>query len=95
MKTRILAIAVIATAAIAGWNYQQNKQSVELSDLALENIEALARWEGTTQSNRIETNTIIDMETTPNYIKTTYRRSCSYGGSQYCTPGTWTEVTFR
>lgn len=42
MKKYILSIAVIATAAIAGWNYQQNKQSVELSDLALENIEALA-----------------------------------------------------
>ena len=42
-------IGVIAFAAIdvaAGWNYQQNKQDVELSDLALENIEALARNEG-------------------------------------------------
>ena len=32
----------LGIAAAAGWNYQQNKQSVELSDLALENIEALA-----------------------------------------------------
>lgn len=34
---------------VAGWNYQQNKQEVELSDLALENIDALARgrtWTG-------------------------------------------------
>ena len=42
MKKIILSVALIATAAIAGWNYQQNKQSVELSDLAMENIEALA-----------------------------------------------------
>lgn len=42
MKKIILSIAVIATAAIAGWNYQQNQESVELSDLALENVEALA-----------------------------------------------------
>lgn len=46
MKKYILGIAVIATAAIAGWNYQQNQESVELSDLALENVEALARDEG-------------------------------------------------
>lgn len=45
MKTRILAIAVIATAAIAGWNYNQNQKSVELTDVALENVEALASCE--------------------------------------------------
>ena len=45
MKKALYAVAVIATIAIAGWNYQQNKQSVELSDLALENVEALARNE--------------------------------------------------
>lgn len=38
-------IAFAAIAAAAGWNYQQNKQEVELSDLALENVEALARVE--------------------------------------------------
>ena len=36
-------IAFVAIATAAGWNYQQNKQSVELSDLALENVEALAQ----------------------------------------------------
>ena len=45
MKKYILSIAVIATAAIAGWNYQQNQESIELSDLALDNVEALAEWE--------------------------------------------------
>lgn len=45
MKKIILAIAVIATAAIAGWHYQQNKQNVVLSDLAMENVDALAKGE--------------------------------------------------
>ena len=39
-------IAFVAIAAAAGWNYQQNKQEVELSDLALANVEALAAGEG-------------------------------------------------
>ena len=47
MKKKILyAVACVALAAIAGWNYQQSKQDVELSDLALENVEALASGEG-------------------------------------------------
>ena len=39
-KKIIGVIAFAAIAVAAGWNYQQNKQDVELSDLALENIEA-------------------------------------------------------
>lgn len=42
-------IGVIVSAAItvaAAWGYQQNKSSMELSSLALENIEALASGEG-------------------------------------------------
>lgn len=42
MKKIILAVAVVATAAIAGWNYQQNQDKVEMSDLTMDNIEALA-----------------------------------------------------
>lgn len=38
-------IAFVAIAAAAGWNYQQNTNEVELSDLALENVEALASGE--------------------------------------------------
>ena len=46
MKKRILGAALlVAIAVAAGWNYQQNKQDVQLSDLALENVEALARGE--------------------------------------------------
>ena len=44
-KKIIGVIAFAAIAVAAGWNYQQNKQEVELSDLALANIEALARDE--------------------------------------------------
>ena len=44
MKKALYAVAVIATVTIAGWNYQQNKE-VELSDLAMENVEALAQGE--------------------------------------------------
>ena len=39
------AVACVALAAVTGWNYQQSKQNVELSDLALENVEALASGE--------------------------------------------------
>ena len=49
MGTKILGvIALVAIAAAAGWNYQQNKNEVQLSDLALENAEALARGESGT-----------------------------------------------
>ena len=46
MGTKILGVIAFAAIAIAAdWNYQQNKQEVELSDLELENIDALARGE--------------------------------------------------
>ena len=46
MKKKIFGVALIAAMAVAaGWNYQQNKQNVELSDLAMANVEALARGE--------------------------------------------------
>lgn len=49
MGTKILGvIAIVAIAAAAGWNYQQNTNEVQLSDLALENAEALARGESGT-----------------------------------------------
>ena len=49
MGTKILGvIAFVAIAAAAGCNYQQNTNEVQLSDLALENAEALARGESGT-----------------------------------------------
>lgn len=47
MKKALYTVTVIPTIAIAGWNYQQNKE-VELSELALANVEVLAdeEWGG-------------------------------------------------
>ena len=46
MKKKFLGIvAAVAVVAIAGVNYLQMNQSVELSDLALANVEALAQGE--------------------------------------------------
>lgn len=47
MKKRIflaVVIVVIATAA-AGWNYSQSNNKIEMSELALDNINALAAGE--------------------------------------------------
>ena len=46
MKKHIIGIIAFAAIAVAaGWGYIQNKQNVVLSDLAMENIEALANGE--------------------------------------------------
>lgn len=44
---KFIGITLIAVAAVtAGWNFSQTQNEVELSDLALANVEALARGEG-------------------------------------------------
>ena len=46
MKKKMLGIiAFAAIAAVSGWNYTLNMNNVNLSDLALENVEALAQGE--------------------------------------------------
>ena len=46
MKKRILGAALlVAIAVAAGWNYNQSRNEVPLSDLALANAEALAQGE--------------------------------------------------
>ncbi len=45
MKKLLGIIAIAAVTAAAGWNFSQNQNEVELSDLALANVEALARYE--------------------------------------------------
>lgn len=53
MKKKIMyAVACVALAAVAGWNYQQNQKEVAMSDLTLENIEALASGEGSSDCTR-------------------------------------------
>ena len=47
MKKKIMyAVTFVALSVVAGWNYQQNQKEVAMSDLTLENIEALASGEG-------------------------------------------------
>lgn len=45
MKKLFGIIAIAAVTAAAGWNFSQNQNEVELSDLVLANVEALARYE--------------------------------------------------
>lgn len=46
MKKNIFGVALIAAMAVAaGWNFNQSKNEVNLSDLALTNVEALASGE--------------------------------------------------
>lgn len=45
MKKFLGIIAIAAVVTTAGWNFNQSKNEVKLSELALENIEALALGE--------------------------------------------------
>lgn len=46
MKKKIIGVAVMAAIAVtAGWNMSQEKNEMQLSDLALSNVEALANSE--------------------------------------------------
>ena len=46
MRKKILGIAVMAVVAVAAaWNINQSENEIKLSDLALDNVEALARVE--------------------------------------------------
>lgn len=46
MKKKILGVVTVAAIVVmAGWNFNQSKNEVVLSDLALANVEALANGE--------------------------------------------------
>ncbi|WP_102407784.1 NVEALA domain-containing protein [Parabacteroides bouchesdurhonensis] len=46
MKKKLFGIAIVAMIAVAAaWNVNENKSEVTLSDIALDNVEALARRE--------------------------------------------------
>lgn len=45
MKKLLGIIAIAALVAAAGWNFSQSQNEVEMSDLALANVEALASGE--------------------------------------------------
>lgn len=47
MKKKIIGVALVAAMAVtAGWNYNQSQNEMAMSDLALANVDALARGEG-------------------------------------------------
>ncbi|MDR2389251.1 MAG: NVEALA domain-containing protein [Tannerellaceae bacterium] len=47
MKTKLFCIVFVAVVAVAAaWNFNQNQDEATLSDLALENVEALANGKG-------------------------------------------------
>ncbi|MDR1091781.1 MAG: NVEALA domain-containing protein [Prevotella sp.] len=47
MKKKIVSIAFVAAIAVAAaWNFTQNNAEIDLSDLALANVEMLAYGEG-------------------------------------------------
>ena len=72
MGKKIIGVIAFATIAVAaGWNYQQNKQEVELSDLALANINALADNESSSHCERLcyyWPSTYCVLETSTSYI---------------------------
>lgn len=45
MKKKIFSIVAAVAVVTASWNYQQSKQYEGMSELALANVEALARYE--------------------------------------------------
>jgi uncharacterized Rmd1/YagE family protein len=65
-------VFVVAVAVVAAWNFSQNQDEAALSDLALENVEALA--DGESGNGSICYNTI----TTQTGIQTLYCGTCTY-----------------
>lgn len=82
----------VAIAMIAGVNVFNAQKSVVLSDVAMANVEALARGEVGTGDKTI-VDTIVEQELLGNgCVRTTYNRKCAYGGSSSCERGTYQDV---
>ena len=45
MKKKLMSLVAIAAIGLSVWRYSENQNSVEFSDLALANVEALANGE--------------------------------------------------
>lgn len=87
MKKYIIGSLAIATIAIAGWNFNQ-KSEVQLTDLALDNVEALAS--GEQNSPKMCYQTIVSGL---NYLirdcsHCGYTSASFYGGTYFCN-STW------
>jgi hypothetical protein len=71
MKKKLISIAFVAAIAVtAAWNFTQSKAEVDLSDLALTNVEALAGCETLVGTCWIS----------PDYL------NCCSGGVYACSP---------
>ena len=80
MKKKVFgAVALIAIAVAAGWNVQQSNNKVEMSDLTLENIEALASGETYPGCNWY-----VTYGWNGNYGNTYMQKVCTSGGSSCC-----------
>ena len=77
MKKLFGIMALVAIAATASWNFCQNQDKVELSDLSLVNVEALAQSELLPDACHY---TIVVRPGTD--LKPT--RDCIDGGSSFC-----------
>ncbi|MCD8138056.1 MAG: NVEALA domain-containing protein [Parabacteroides gordonii] len=74
MKKKILGVAIIAAIAVtAGWNFNQSKNEINLSDLAIANVEALAS--GEVSPTNCPGGTILCAWITGNGSVTYYKRS--------------------
>lgn len=91
MKKKIIGlIAIVAIAVVAGYNVYTSQNDVMLSDLVLNNIEALAfdgEGSGGTKFTVPYTEE-ISREDMGDYILVTYKSvvRCPHGGSESCTP---------
>jgi hypothetical protein len=75
MKKKIRSIAfVVAIAAAATWNFSQSKAKVDLSDLALANVEALASEENDDRTGKLCYKSI----TTGESLLILYCGTCTY-----------------
>lgn len=89
-------IAVVAIAAIAGYNTFTSQHDVKLSNLALNNIEALA-FDGEVSGDQkftVPYTEEISREDMGDYILVTYKSvvRCPHGGYASCTPS---ETTYQ
>jgi hypothetical protein len=80
MKKKILGVAIVAAIAlVSGWNISQSKSDVALSDVALENVEALADENGGSSSTTCRcsySNTICSVNN--------YGETCASGVNVQC-----------
>lgn len=90
MKKLFGIMALAAIAAAANWNFSQNQNEVELSDLALANVQALAGGESGDGSLAWSNNIDCDGIGTGSYRvcqRNGPGNSCSEGGETTCDCG--------